>query len=145
MAFLSSLNIGGSALSAHKTKMNIIAQNIANANTTRTEDGGAYRRKIATLAEDNINEFGTVLEDEQERYRVSGVMVAGIVEDPAPLKPVYNPSHPDADENGYVILPNVDTVAEMVDMIATSRSYEANVTAFNSLKLMASNALNIGK
>ena len=68
MAFLSSLNIGGSALSAHKTKMNIIAQNIANANTTRTEGGGAYRRKIATLAEDNINEFGTVLEDEQERY-----------------------------------------------------------------------------
>lgn len=145
MAFLGSLNIGGSALSVQKTRLNIIAQNIANANTTRTENGEAYRRKIVQVAEDNINDFGAVLQNEEEMYQVSGVMVEAIVDDQSPLKAVYNPSHPDADENGYVMMPNVDTTTEMVNMIEASRSYEANVTAFNAIKQMASNALTIGK
>ncbi|HHV50856.1 MAG TPA: flagellar basal body rod protein FlgC [Clostridiales bacterium] len=145
MAFLGTLNIGGSALSVQKTRLNIIAQNIANANTTRTETGEPYRRKIVQVAEDNINDFGAILQNEQEIYQVSGVMVEAIVDDQSPLKAVYNPSHPDADENGYVMMPNVDTTTEMVEMIEASRSYEANVTAFNAIKQMATNALTIGK
>ena len=145
MPFLSSLNIGGSGLSAQKTRMNIISQNIANASTTRTENGETYRRKLVTLQEDVLNDFGAVLEDENNRIQVSGVTVAGVMDDMTDFKAVYNPSHPDADENGYVMMPNVDTTTEMVEMIEASRSYEANVTAFNAIKLMATKALDIGK
>ncbi|HBT65018.1 MAG TPA: flagellar basal body rod protein FlgC [Ruminococcaceae bacterium] len=145
MPFLSSLNIGGSGLSAQKTRMNIISQNIANASTTRTENGETYRRKLVTLQEDVLNDFGAVLEDENNRIQVSGVTVAAVMDDMTDFKAVYNPSHPDADENGYVMMPNVDTTTEMVEMIEASRSYEANVTAFNAIKLMATKALDIGK
>lgn len=145
MAFMSSLNISGSGLNVQRTRMNIISQNIANAGTTRTEDGGPYRRKIVNIQEDLANEFGVILDDENNRYQVSGVAVAEIVDDPSALKPVYNPSHPDADENGYVMMPNVETTTEMVDIIEASRSYQANVTAFNAMKLMASKAFDIGK
>jgi flagellar basal-body rod protein FlgC len=145
MPFLSSLNIGGSGLSAQKTRMNIISQNIANASTTRAENGETYRRKLVTLQEDVLNDFGAVLEDENNRIQVSGVTVAGVMDDMTDFKAVYNPSHPDADENGYVMMPNVDTTTEMVEMIEASRSYEANVTAFNAIKLMATKALDIGK
>lgn len=145
MAFMSSLNISGSGLNVQRTRMNIISQNIANADTTRTEDGGPYRRKIVNIQEDLANEFGVILDDENNRYQVSGVAVAEIVDDPSALKPVYNPSHPDADENGYVMMPNVETTTEMVDIIEASRAYQANVTAFNAMKLMASKAFDIGK
>ena len=145
MPFLSSLNIGGSGLSAQKTRMNIISQNIANASTTRAENGETYRRKLVTLQEDVLNDFGAVLEDENNRIQVSGVTVAAVMDDMTDFKAVYNPSHPDADENGYVMMPNVDTTTEMVEMIEASRSYEANVTAFNAIKLMATKALDIGK
>ncbi|NLN81183.1 MAG: flagellar basal body rod protein FlgC [Clostridiales bacterium] len=145
MAFMSSLNISGSGLNVQRTRMNIISQNIANAGTTRTEDGGPYRRKIVNIQEDLANEFGVILDDENNRYQVSGVAVAEIVDDPSALKPVYNPSHPDADENGYVMMPNVETTTEMVDIIEASRAYQANVTAFNAMKLMASKAFDIGK
>lgn len=145
MAFMSSLNISGSGLNVQRTRMNIISQNIANAGTTRTEDGGPYRRKIVNIQEDLANEFGVILDDENNRYQVSGVAVAEIVDYPSALKPVYNPSHPDADENGYVMMPNVETTTEMVDIIEASRAYQANVTAFNAMKLMASKAFDIGK
>lgn len=145
MAFMSSLNISGSGLNVQRTRMNIISQNIANAGTTRTEDGGPYRRKIVNIQEDLANEFGVILDDENNRYQVSCVAVAEIVDDPSALKPVYNPSHPDADENGYVMMPNVETTTEMVDIIEASRAYQANVTAFNAMKLMASKAFDIGK
>ena len=145
MAFMSSLNISGSGLNVQRTRMNIISQNIANADTTRTEDGGPYRRKIVNIQEDLANEFGVILDDENNRYQVSGVAVAEIIDDPSALKPVYNPSHPDADENGYVMMPNVETTTEMVDIIEASRAYQANVTAFNAMKLMASKAFDIGK
>lgn len=141
MAFLDSLNISGSALTAQKLRMDIVSQNISNANTTRTEDGGPYRRKLVVF-----REGGESFSDIMGRYGgASGVEVSAIVEDPGDLKPVYNPGHPDADENGYVMMPNVDTMEEMVDMISATRSYEASVTAFNAAKLMAAKALEIGR
>lgn len=152
MAFLRSLNISGSALSAQKLRMDVIAQNIANANTTRTEEGGPYIRKQVILAENDLPEngpngqqpsFEVVLNG--QRVPLAGVRAAEIVEDQEPLKPVYDPSHPDANEYGYVMMPNVDTVKEMVEMISATRSYEANVTALNAIKLMAAKALEIGK
>lgn len=156
MAFLRSLNISGSALSAQKLRMDVIAQNIANANTTRTEAGGPYIRKQVILAENDGMEdvanqngqqpaFEVLLNGTDQTVPLAGVRAAEIVEDAEPLKPVYDPSHPDANEDGYVMMPNVDTVKEMVEMISATRSYEANVTALNAIKLMASKALEIGK
>lgn len=145
MAFLKSLDISGSALSVQKTRMNVISQNIANTDTTRTENGGPYRRKITVIEENAGETFANALETATQNFSPEGAAVARIEDDQSELKPVYNPTHPDADANGYVLMPNVDTTTEMVDMIASSRSYEANVTAFNAMKLMASKALEIGK
>jgi flagellar basal-body rod protein FlgC len=141
MAFLGSLDISGSALTAQKFRMDIIAQNLANANTTRTENGEAYRRKLVVFNEKKLgNSFQKEL-----GAALGGVEVSAVVEDGDDFKVEYDPDHPDADENGYVSLPNIDTVEEMVDMMSASRSYEANITAFNALKNMASAALDIGK
>ena len=146
MSFLSSLNISGSALTAQKLRMDIISQNLANANTTRTEDGGPYKRKLVILSEsEQSGAFGSALKAAGQTEGVSGVVVSSIIEDEEGLKSVYNPSNPDADENGYVTMPNVNTVEEMIDMISATRSYEANITAFNAVKLMATKALEIGK
>ena len=147
MSFLSSLNISGSALTAQKLRMDVIAQNISNAQTTKTENGTPYRRKMVVFQEnDNQTKFENVLSDAQEKAQYTGgVKVSSIVEDPSDLKPVYDPSNPDANENGYVMMPNVDTAKEMIDMISSTRSYEANVTAFNSIKSMAEKALEIGR
>lgn len=147
MSFLSSLNISGSALTAQKLRMDVIAQNISNAQTTRTENGEPYRRKLVVFQEnDNQSKFENMLTDAQEKTQYTGgVKVASIVEDQSDLKPVYDPSNPDANENGYVMMPNVDTAKEMIDMISSTRSYEANVTAFNSIKSMAEKALDIGR
>jgi flagellar basal-body rod protein FlgC len=128
LSFLNSLNISGSALTAQKLRMDIIAQNIANADTTRTQDGGPYRRKMVVfrpLMQDVPGAAGAAGRGEE----LSGVAVSAILEDQRELKPVYNPTHPDADENGYVMMPNVNTVEEMIDMISATRSYEANITA----------------
>lgn len=146
MAFLSSLNIGGSALIAQKQRMDIISQNIANVDTTRTQDGGPYIRKTAVFEEmpDNPS-FKKSLKIANAKIKGGGVRINTIEEDATDLKSVYNPQHPDADENGYVLMPNVDTVKEMVDMISATRSYEANVTAFNAVKQMALKALEIGR
>ena len=141
MAFLGSLDISGSALTAQKFRMDIIAQNLANANTTRTENGEAYRRKLVVFNEKKLgNSFQKEL-----GAALGGVEVSAVVEDGGEYKVECGPDHPDADENGYVSLPNIDTVEEMVDMMSASRSYEANITAFNALKNMASAALDIGK
>lgn len=143
MAFLQSMNISGSALTAQKMRMNIISENIANAQTTRTETGGAYVKKNVVLQSSNVGiTFAGTLRNTQE---VQGVEIAAITESDDAMKVVYDPDHPDADENGYVTMPNVDTVEEMVDMISATRSYEANITAFNALKAMAGSALDIGK
>ena len=145
MDFLNSLNIGGSALTAQKLRMNVISQNIANADTTRTENGGPYARKMVVLESREGKSFSSILNEVSNGSKYYGVAVKSIVEDNQGFKPVYNPAHPDADANGYVMMPNVDTTTEMVDMISATRSYEANVTAFNAVKLMATKALDIGK
>jgi flagellar basal-body rod protein FlgC len=146
--FLQSMNITGSALTAQKLRMEIISSNIANASTTRTESGKSYRRKMVVFTPvGGNNSFEAILGTLKENGNVNGngVKVSAIIEDQSPLKPVYNPSHPDADENGYVMMPNVDTVEEMVDMMSATRSYEANITALNAIKLMATKALEIGR
>jgi len=124
--------------------MDVIASNLANASTTCTQNGGPYRRQIVIIeARQNPRDFKSLLQDEVAAF--SGVRVKEIRTDNSPLRKVYEPSHPDADEEGYVSYPNVNVVAEMTDMISASRSYEANLTALNSLKRMASKAIELGR
>ncbi len=145
MDFLSSLNISGSGLTAQKLRMDVISQNIANAEVTRTENGTPYRRKMVVLS--SINGGGSFRDalDKATNVKTSGVQVRSVVEDQSALVPVYNPTHPDADEEGYVMLPNVNTAQEMIDMLGASRAYEANITAFNATKAMVLKALEIGR
>ena len=149
MAFLSSFDISASALSAQRVRMDIAAENIANIDTTRTERGGAYRRKDVLFESYGADSFREALRNVSQgkgfSSRNAGVRVAGIVEDDREMKQVYNPNHPDADENGFVTMPNVDLLKETVDSMSATRSYEANVTALNAMKLMAQKALEIGK
>lgn len=146
MAFLNSINVSASGLTAEKLRMDVISKNIANANTTRTADGTPYRRQVVVFAEgDKPMTFSDYLTDASKSLIGSGVKVVGIKEDTTPFKSVYDPGHPDADENGYVKMPNVDIMTEMVNMISASRAYEANVTAINSVKSMAMKALEIGR
>ena len=145
MDFLSSLSISGSGLTAQKLRMDVISQNIANAEVTRTENGSPYRRKMVALSSiDGSGSFREAL-DKSTKVKTAGVQVHRVIEDQSPLVPVYNPNHPDADEEGYVMLPNVNTGQEMIDMLGASRAYEANVTAFNATKSMILKALEIGR
>lgn len=144
MAFMSSLDISGSGMTAQKYRMEIVAQNLANANTTRTAEGGPYRRKLVVLSEvGGQSSFASALRSAGEAS--GGVKVTEVVDDTDDFKMEYDPTHPDADENGYVSLPNVDTMEEMVDMMSASRLFESNVMAFNAMKSMATKALEIGK
>jgi flagellar basal-body rod protein FlgC len=150
MGILDSLSISASALTAERARMDVTAENLANAQTTRTDAGGPYRRKVVELAQDSGSSsgFGAQLATAMGSARSSassngGVKVTGIVEDSTPLKTVYDPGHPDADANGYVQMPNVEPVEEMVDLITESRSYEANVTAMQTAKSMFSKSLEI--
>lgn len=148
MGLFNSFNISASALSAQRIRMDIISQNIANVNTTRTEGGTPYRRKTVVFQEKEADIPFSELLSQQSRDRFltgGGVRVTGIVEDRTPFKNVYDPGHPDADENGIVSMPNVEIVTEMVNMISATRAYEANVTALNSSKSMAVKALEIGR
>ena len=146
MAFMNSINISASGLTAEKLRMDVISRNIANVNTTRTEDGTPYRRQVVVFQEDKKSmSFSDYLNDASKSIAGSGVKVVGITEDKTPFKSVYDPGHPDADEKGYVKMPNVDIMTEMVNMISASRAYEANITAINSAKSMAMKALEIGR
>lgn len=147
MGFLNSLDIGASALTAQRLRMDIISQNIANAETTRTESGGPYRRKMVVFEERSADgSFSDYLaKSSQDKLIGKGVRVAKIVEDPSAFKKVYDPGNPDANAEGYVEMPNVDTITEMVDMISANRAYEANITAMNTTKSMALKTLEIGK
>ena len=145
MQIFRSMDIAASGLTAERLRMDIIANNIANVTSTRTADGGPYRRQIPVFAPREGESFSAVLNRTQSQMSSEGVRVVGITKDAAPFKKVYNPHHPDADKDGYVSMPNVDTVTEMVDMISASRSYEANVTVINAAKSMALKALEIGK
>ncbi|SET43983.1 flagellar basal body rod protein FlgC [Paenibacillus sp. NFR01] len=148
MNFGSSFGISASALTAQRLRMDVISSNIANAETTRASvvDGKAvpYRRKLVVMESAENNSFSNIL-NAKMNGSTEGVKVQSIIEDSSPLKPVYNPSHPDADADGYVYMPNVDITKEMVDMLSASRSYEANVTMLNASKAMVSKALEIGK
>ena len=143
LGFLKSFNISASGMTAERFRMRIAAENIANVDTTRTAEGGAYRRKDVVL-ESNNKAFDRVLK-KVRNGNGAGVRVAAVIEDDRELKHVYKPEHPDADENGYVDLPNVDLIKETIDSMAATRAYEANVTAFNAMKLMSQKALEIGR
>jgi flagellar basal-body rod protein FlgC len=138
MGSSSSFDISASGIYAQRVRMDVIAENIANAESTRTAQGGPYRRQRITFAAayDSAVRSGN---------GVKGVEVEGIVEDPTDFRTVYDPGHPDADANGYVRMPNVNVVEEMVDMISATRAYEANVTALNAAKSMIASAIDIGK
>ena len=140
MGYLDSLNITGSALTAERFRSDVILQNLANQNTTRTEDGGPYRRKqVVQLT------FKQELGRAVTKADKGGVIAEAVVDSDNPLVPVYDPDHPDADEDGYVMMPNVNSAEEMVDLMAATRAYEANLTALNVAKSMALKALEIGK
>ncbi len=145
MALFTSFDIAGSGMSAQRLRSDIISQNIANVNSTSSQDGGAYRRKTVVFTEKNSAAFGNILL-QARGYQGSGVKVTSVVEDhDTEMNMVYDPSHPDADENGYVTYPNVNIVTEMTNMIDASRAYEANATAFNGAKAIASRGLQLGK
>ena len=170
MAFLSTMNIIGSGMTAQHTRLDVISENITNMNTTRTEGGGAYRRKITVLqAESNRNGFRMAMDNAARRLGDSsygdygdgavnvrglsnrgyetagGVRVAAIMEDDSELPFVYDPTHPDANEAGYVELPNVTLVKEVTDAMAASQAYNANVTAYNTFKQIVAKAMEIGE
>lgn len=146
MSFLNSIDISASGLTAQRLRLDVISQNIANVNTTRTENGGPYRRK-AVIFEEKLESrpFAEVLSESKKGQVKGGVRVSRIAEDNSPFTLNYNPEHPDANEEGYVAMPNVNIVSEMVNMISASRSYEANVTALNAMKSMSVKALEIGR
>ena len=139
MGFLSSIDISGSALTAQRLRMDVISENIANAETTTTDTGEPYRRKVCVLSERSA--FSSMLGDAMG----SGVMVSQIVEDQSDFELEYDPDNPMAGEDGYVRMPNVDEVEEIIDLMEATRSYEANVTALDATKSIAMKALEIGK
>lgn len=145
---LGGFNISASALTAQRLRMDVISSNIANAETTRAAvvNGKAvpYRRKMVEL-EPTQAKFGDILSQKLDGSDARGVQVTRIQEDSSPFKQVYDPTNPDADESGMVLMPNVDMVKEMTDMISASRSYEANVTALNASKSMFTKSLEIGR
>ncbi|MEA2267918.1 MAG: flagellar basal-body rod protein FlgC [Solirubrobacteraceae bacterium] len=147
MSFFSSLEVSASALSAERLRMDVTAENLANAQSTRTAGGGPYRRKEVVLESTGGGSFAGALAAARDGAAAgradAGVRVAGIVEDPTPDRLVHDPSHPDANNQGYVRMPNVNPVTEMVDLISASRSYEANVTAMQTAKQMFSRTLDL--
>lgn len=146
MAFLSSMDICASGMTAQRLRLDVAAENITNRDTTRTENGGPYRKKSVVFQSIPGPSFQNVLSSTMRRQGArGGVEVAEIVEDQGPLNLVYNPGHPDADADGYVSMPNVDSLEETTDAMSASRSYEANITVLNTIKQMAAKALEIGK
>ena len=146
MGMFDALEVSASALTAERLRMDVTAENLANAQTTRGADGGPYRRKEVVLAErPGGASFGAALQGAMAARNGApgGVQVAAITEDQTPLKTVYDPSHPDADARGYVQMPNVEPVAEMVDLISAQRAYEANVTAMSAAKQMFAKTLEL--
>ena len=135
------VNVAASALSAERTRIEVAVSNLANAESTRGADGKPYRRRNVVLTSDTIQSFDSALGSAS----ATGVKVAGIVEDTAPAKRRYDPSHPDADKEGFVELPNVDPAAEMVDMVGASRAYQANLTAINLIRDLVSRSLELGR
>jgi len=144
MNFLDSMTISATGLSAQRLRMNLISSNMANVNTTRTETGEPYKRKDVIFKAAQINSFEAALDATMAKAS-NGVRVAGIIEDDKPFVQKHDPGHPHADANGYIRLPNINIVEEMVNMISASRSFEANATAVRATKDMAGVALDIGR
>ena len=145
MDFMTALDIGASGLSAERTSINIISMNLANVNTTRTPEGGPYRRKSVQLVATEVDspfskEMQTALDKE-----LRGVRVQNVATDTRPFKMVYEPGHPDADADGMVKYPDINVVEEMVNLMTAQRGYEANVTTMETVKSMYNKALEIGK
>ncbi len=165
MDLMNAAKISGTALAAHRTKLNVIAENLANVDTTRTEEGGPYRRKMVVFKGEGIDSFKSVIQKnlaKKETGRIelspieldgdlkpdngNGVTVDQIVRSQEDFHMVYNPAHPDADpDTGYVKMPNVDHLTEIADMMVARRSYEASVTALSNTKSMVAKALEIGR
>ncbi len=159
MSMFTAFNISASGMTAQQLRTDVISQNIANSNTTRTDDGTPYVRKAVVFTEKTVTQattrrgsslngssFASALSTAQRGILGEGVKVTSVYEDTSTdMNMVYDPSHPDADENGYVTYPNVNIVQEMTDLIDASRSYEANISAFNASKSMASKGLTIGQ
>ena len=153
MAFLSTINIIGSGLTAQHLRLDVISENVTNINTTRTEEGGPYRRKVVVFeAMDGRESFREVMARARSgmvsnagQENTGGVRVIEIAEDPTDFKLKYDPTDPDANEDGYVELPNVDLVKEITDAMAASQSYSPDVTTFNVLKSVISSGLEIGR
>ena len=150
MGLFQPFDIAATGMTAQRFRMDVIAENIANVSTTRTENGGPYRRKIVTFQEKQLNagipNFKNILKESTMAYKGNGVKVSKVSEDTeTDFIMGYDPSHPDADENGYVRYPNVNTVTEMTNLIDASRSYEANTTAFQAIKSMATTGISVGQ
>lgn len=146
MGLFNSFNISASGMTSQRFRMDVISENVANVRTTRTEDGTPYRRKVVTFQEKPVSPFSSVLAEAKGMYTGSGVKVTRVSEDHSTeMIMAYDPSHPDADENGYVTYPNVNIITEMTNLIDASRSFEANVTAFDTTKAMAVKAISIGE
>jgi flagellar basal-body rod protein FlgC len=149
MSIWNTLRIGASALSAQRLRLDIVANNIANAETTRTAEGGAYQRKDVVFSPQGANSFLphfiAARRGQEDTAGMGGVRVASIVTDQTAGPRVYDPTHPDADENGYVTYPNVNMVSEMTNMLSATRSYEAGLAVVEAAKRMALRALDIGK
>jgi flagellar basal-body rod protein FlgC len=149
MGLFDALNVSGSGLSAERLRMDVVAENLANAQTTKDASGQPYKRKEVVLQEIGGGGFGAQLAGAMGARAASndssagGVQVAGIVQDSTPGKQVYDPGHPDANAQGYVTMPNVDPVTEMVDLITASRSYESDVTAMQTAKQMFTKTLDL--
>ena len=143
MSLLSTMDISSSGLSCEKVRMQIIAQNVANIETTKTADGGPYRRKVVAFKEAMQNQLNGT--NNPDGFTGAGVQVSDIVADNASPLMVYDPQNPDANQDGYIAKPNISLANEIVDSISASRAYEANVTVLNATKSMASKALTIGR
>ena len=143
MDFYNSIEISASGLSAERLAMDVIANNIANANTTHTPQGGAFKRQLVVYSEKNGSTETIGGDGGDEASSGGGVKAIGIVQDNSPDRLVFDPSNPDADARGYVHYPNISVVKEMVDMMAASRAYQANVTAMQEARNMNNSALNL--
>jgi flagellar basal-body rod protein FlgC len=137
---LDTFNVSASGLAAERLRLQTIATNMANAHTTRTADGGPYQRRVPVFQAESVDPFGDELDRATQR-----VVVTGIQSDGRPPLRVYDPTHPDADATGYVSMPDINVLQEMVDMMTTSRAYEANASVVEATKDMAMRALEIGK
>lgn len=146
MGLFQAFNISASGMTAQRFRIDVISENVANVNTTSTEDGTPYRRKIVTFSERQSTPFSKIMQNTREYSLGNGVKVSKVTEDyETDFTMEYDPSNPDADENGYVSYPNVNIVTEMTNLIDASRAYEANATAFDASKTIAQAGLQIGQ